>query len=108
MLCERHTALEVEVNECLICYRPLAKVNRAPQNATSVFGDPASLAHEVAVEAIGIEWCVRCHELGNRLEAGIEGVVSRLLVGIHLATPETLAVEAHVPVAQFVLSVRKA
>ena len=76
---------------------------RAPQNATSVFGDPASFAHEVAVEAVGIEWCVRRHELCHSLQACVQCVVCCLLVGIHLATPETLAVQSNIPVAQVVL-----
>ena len=37
------------------------------------------------------------------LEAGIKGLICRLFVGIHIATPETFAVETHVPVREVVL-----
>ena len=60
-------------------------------------------AYQVAIEAVGIERSIRCHELGNGLQAGIERTISSLFVGIHLAAPETLAVEAHVPVREVVL-----
>ena len=60
-------------------------------------------AYEVAIESVGVERRVGCHEQGNGLQAGIKRLVSRLLVGIHLTAPETLAVQSHVPVAEVVL-----
>ena len=58
---------------------------------------------QIAVEAVGIERRVRCHKLGNGLEAGVESCVRCLFVSIHLSAPKTLAVEAHVPVREIVL-----
>ena len=58
---------------------------------------------QVAIETIGIEGCDGRHQLGHRLQAGVERLISRQLVGCHAAAPETSAIEPHVPVTQVVV-----
>ena len=89
LTCQIHRAFEVFVDECLVSFGPIGEVH--------------ACAYEVAIEAVGIERCIGCHEQGYGLEAGIKCLVRCLLVGIHLTAPETLAVQSHVPVAEVVL-----
>ena len=58
---------------------------------------------QIAIETIGIEGCVRSHELRHGLKTSIEGLICRLFIRIHAAPPETLAVQTYVPVTQVVL-----
>ena len=58
---------------------------------------------QVTIETIGIEGCDGGHQLGHRLQTGVERLISRQLIGCHAATPETSTIEPHVPVAQVVV-----
>ncbi len=91
LLCHRHAGLEVDVDTLLVGLGEALQVNRL------------QLAAEVVVELIGIEGSERCEQTGHRGEAGVERLIGGALVGAHLLTPETLAVEAHIPVAQVVV-----
>ena len=57
---------------------------------------------QVAVQTVGIVWRYGCHEAGNGLQTGEQGLIGRQLVLSHLATPETLLGQAHKPVADIV------
>ena len=57
---------------------------------------------QVAVQTVGIVWCYGCHEAGNGLQTGEQGLIGRQLVLSHLATPETLLGQAHKPVADII------
>ena len=89
LLCQVHLTLKVEVDERFVGFRPLAQVN--------------GLTYQVAIETIGIERRIRRHQLGYGLQTGVQRLIRCLLVGIHLAAPETFAVQTYVPVAQVIL-----
>ena len=55
---------------------------------------------QVAEDTVGDERCERCREHRNGLQAGVERLVGRQFVVVHTAAPETLAVQAHVPVRE--------
>ena len=63
-----------------------------------------SAAHriKVGIELVGIEWSDWCHQPSHGLKTCIECLICRELVGSHLSSPETLAVEAHIPVREIV------
>ena len=55
---------------------------------------------EVTEDAVGDEWCDRRCEHNHGLQAGVECLVSRKLILAHSTAPETLTVEAHIPVRE--------
>ena len=89
LLREVHLTLERLVDEILIGFGPRAEVYR--------------FAREIPVETVCIERCVRRHELRYGLKTGVEGGVCSLFVCVHLTSPETLAVQTHIPVREVVL-----
>ncbi len=89
LLRQIHTAFQVFVYQRLIGFRPVAQMH--------------GLACQVAIEAVGKEWCIGCHQLRHGLQTGVECGVCRLLVGVHLAAPEAFAIETDIPVAQVIL-----
>ena len=96
VLSHLHTGFKFGINQCLIAYGELGEVDRNHLVA-------ASHGNQVAVEHVGIERCDGRHQLGHRLEASIEGLISRELIFSHTTTPEAFAVEAHIPVRQVVV-----
>ncbi len=59
-------------------------------------------SHKVDKELVGVEWRIWSHKAGYRHQAGVEGLICSQFVGRHPSTPETLAVEAHIPVGEIV------
>ena len=92
-LCECHLTFERCVG--LTCHREVGKVY-----AHLI----VSAAHriKVGIELVGIEWSDWSHQSSHGLKTCIECLISRELVGCHLSSPETLAVEAHIPVREIV------
>ena len=96
LLCQGHLTLKGLVDGISVGYRPLAQVH-------ALFALLAGSTRQVTIEAVGVERSIGRHQLGYGLEACIERQVRRLFVGIHLAAPETLAVQANVPVTEVIL-----
>ena len=57
---------------------------------------------EVSPQTVGIEWGDGRHQLGDGLQAGVEGLVGAQLVGAHGIAPEALLAQAHKPVAHLI------
>ena len=61
------------------------------------------LAAKVVIQLIGIERSERREQLGYSHQAGIESLIGTELVLTHLLAPETLAVQANIPVGEVVI-----
>ena len=96
VLCDLHPFLQLLIDHRFVAHGEVSQMHR--------FGALASRhGDQVAIETIGIEGCDGRHQLGHRLQAGVERLISRQLIGCHAAAPETSAIEPHVPVAQVVV-----
>ena len=62
-----------------------------------------SNAHQIFVEAVGIERCYRRHQFSDGYQTGVKGLVSGYLVSFVFAFPETAAWQAHIPVTEVFL-----
>ena len=90
-LCHVHTGLEVGVDAGLVGLRPAVEV------------DALQLASEVVVELVAHKRGKRGEQVGHGHQASVERVISRTLVVAHVLAPEAFAVEAHIPVGEFVV-----
>ena len=90
-----HTSFEGFVDGRFVGFGEIAQVYR-------LSGTPGGRG-QVGIETVGKERRNGSHERSHRFEAGVECLVSRKFVGIHVPAPETFAVEAHIPVAEVVI-----
>ena len=96
VLRDLHPFLQLLIDHRFVAHGEVSQMHR--------FGALASRhGDQVAIETIGIEGCDGRHQLGHRLQAGVERLISRQLIGCHAAAPETSAIEPHVPVTQVVV-----
>ena len=97
VLRDLHPFLQLLIDHRLVAHGEVRQMHR--------FGALASRhGDQVAIETISIERCDGGHQLGHCLQTGVERLISRQLIGCHAATPETSAIEPHVPVAQVVVN----
>ena len=96
ILCHLHTGFQFRIDQAFVGYRELGKVYR---NHLVASGH----ANQVHIQTVGIERSNRCHQFGYGLQASVECLISRQLIGRHGTAPETFTVQTHVPVTQVIV-----
>ena len=96
ILCHLHTLFQVLVDQSLVANWEFGQVNRCDL-LTSGSRD------QVTEQLVCIERRDRSHQLGDRFQTGVQRLIGGQLIGRHASTPETAAVQTHIPVTQIVV-----
>ena len=94
VLSHLHLLLKRLVDYAFVGNREVGQVNRCRLAGSS--------GGQVGVQTVGKERRYGSNQQSHRLQTCEQSLISRQFVVVHLAAPETLAVEAHIPVAQVV------
>ena len=89
-----HPEFEIAVDRRCVDVREIGQMDRCGRSWTSV--------GKIAVEAVAVERRYGSYKFRQRQQAGVQSLVCSHFVTVASAAPETLAVEAHIPVGEVV------